>query len=218
MKEIKDGIISKEDYNATDVRILWVLKEGNVSKNDEDYTRDICKEILNNGHLINALKIPTFRKMIYATYGIMNNKTEWKNVPPANDVVAYNCLKKIAYININKMPGKGTANYNVIKNAYENYENLLLDQINNINPNIIIFGGTLHFFNCNKLKEIGWNLFDVKKQYFNESNKGKTTSFFPISKNKLIINAYHPAYVRISNYNYWLEIKTVYEKWNELYE
>jgi len=215
MVEIKDGIVCKEEYDSSVIKMLWVLKEGNVAEKDETKSRDICEEIRTGWHIRNALRIPTFRKMIYATYGIFFPEEEWSNVPFANEDSAYNVLKQIAYININKMPGASKANYNNIKKAYEKYEKELLTQIGEYNPNIIVFGGTLHFFNTKELAKIGWNIIDTKKSYFDESKIGTTTSFFKISKDKLIINAYHPSYPGIKDKQYWLEIKSVAENWKK---
>ncbi len=215
MKKIEDGIICEDEYKDSNLKILWILKEGNVAEADEDIKRDICEEIRNEYHLKNALSIPTFRKMIYATYGILHSDVEWNNVPYANELNAYNVLKKVAYININKMPGKGTAIYSVIKDAYEENEELLISQIKEFNPNIIIFGNTLHFFNNEKLQSIGWNYLNTTKMCYDYNNESKSTAFYLMSNDRLIINAYHPAYPRISNYQYWLEIKTAVHIWIE---
>jgi hypothetical protein len=101
MKEIKDGIIDKVEYDKSSVKILWILKEGNVAEGDINKQRDICEEFRSDSHKKNALAIPTFRKMIYATYGILNPDVKWQDVPFANEE-AYDVVKQIAYININK--------------------------------------------------------------------------------------------------------------------
>ncbi len=71
MEIINDGIIDKVEYDKSLVKILWILKEGNVAETDMNKQRDICEEFRSNSHKKNALSIPTFRKMIYATYGIL---------------------------------------------------------------------------------------------------------------------------------------------------
>jgi hypothetical protein len=217
MKEIKDGIINSAEYQTAATKILWVLKEGNVDAKDENKDRDICKEIRNGDHQKNALSIPTFRKMIYATFGILNSDVEYKNVPYANEDAAYYSLNKVAYLNINKLPGKGKSEYHLIKEAYNKYETLLLNQIKDINPHVMIFGNTLHYFDKEKLKELGWDLSSLEPKYFDNNKIGKTTVYYPISKDKLIIHAYHPAYTKMSNHQYYEEITTGFKYWQQMY-
>ena len=80
MAKINDGIINQTLYEKAKYRILWVLKEGNVSESDieKNEERNLCKEINdideNTGveqHRKHAKEIPTFRKVIYSSYGIL---------------------------------------------------------------------------------------------------------------------------------------------------
>ena len=46
MVEIKDGIVNEEDFHSEgNVKILWILKEANVSPEDIDKVRNICEEL-----------------------------------------------------------------------------------------------------------------------------------------------------------------------------
>lgn len=208
MEKIKDGIIDKVEYDKSHVKILWILKEGNVAEGDENKQRDICEEFRLDLHKANALSIPTFRKMIYATYGILYPNVAWHKVPFANEE-AYEVVKQIAYININKNPAGSTSNYIDIKKAYNDNKVELLDQISKINPNVIVFGNTLYYFDFEDLGKIGWTI--DERKYADE--KTKYTAFYEISSSKLCINAYHPAYTKISNEVYWDEIRKAYSIW-----
>jgi len=89
-------------------KILWILKEANVSQDDKEKEIDICEGFREDWHIKNALSLPTFRKMIYATYGIIKPSVEWQDVPFANKET-YNVIKQIAYININKYPANSSS-------------------------------------------------------------------------------------------------------------
>jgi len=212
MKEIIDGIVCQENYKNSEYKIMWILKEGNVADEHKDYDRNICQEFNNDEHKANALSIATFRKLIYATYGILHPEVKWKDVPFAN-AEAYEVIKHIAYVNINKCPGSSQSKDSLIFKAYTENKEKLLSQIYNCSPDIIIFGGTMKYFDSYDMKNIGWNISDNKK-------KTGTTAFYStketkISPLRLCVDAYHPAYSRISNEEYWKEIKLAIQMWKD---
>ena len=67
-------------------------------------------------------------------------------------------------------------------------------------------------FDKNDLEKIGWNLNSTEGIYVNENTKN--TTVYPISKDKLVIHAYHPAYWVISNDVYCSEIVSAVKLWN----
>lgn len=210
MKEIKDGIIDKVEYDKSAVKILWILKEGNVVEGDINKQRDICEEFRSDSHKMNALSIPTFRKMIYATFGILNPDVEWQDVPLANEE-AYEVVKQIAYININKYPAGSTSKPQDIKKAYDDNKEDLINQIVEINPDVIVFGNTLIYFENEDLDRIGWTISNSVKKYADEATYN--TVFYEVSPDKLCINAYHPAYPKIADKVYWDEIRKAFRIW-----
>ena len=216
MIKIIDGIIDEHKYNASKYKIMWILKEGNVSDEDKvnDVAINLCAGFSSGHHRKNALSVPTFRKMIYATYGIIHPETEWSDVPFANEG-AYEAILQVAYININKYPGGSVSNSDEIKKAYTKNKQVLLDQIKECNPEIIIFGGTWSYFETADLVSIGWDISLCETKYADESHIGTTTTYFTVSPNRLCISAYHPAYPRISDKDYWSEIKTAVKKWEQ---
>lgn len=216
MIEIIDGIIDQQKYSASKYKIMWILKEGNVSEEDKanNVAINLCTGFSSDHHRKNALSVPTFRKMIYATYGILNPETEWSDVPYANEG-AYEAMLQAAYININKYPAGSVSDFNAIKLAYTENKKVLIEQIKECNPNIIIFGGTWNYFESEDLESIDWNVSSCETKYVDEAHKGTTTTYFTVSPTKLCINAYHPAYPRIADKAYWSEIKTAVKKWEQ---
>ena len=210
MKEIIDGKINDIEYDNASCKILWILKEANISAEDKEKEIDVCEGFRNDWHKKNALSVPTFRKMIYATYGILNPTVEWENIPYANQE-AYEVVQQIAYININKLPADSSSDDWKIKKAYNVGKDKLLKQIEDLNPNIIIFGNTLKFFEFEDLSKIGWNILNTEKKYADDSTYN--TAYYTISSNKLCINAYHPSYPKIADKTYWNEIRQTYINW-----
>lgn len=206
MQKIKDGIVNTSIFNSKgNTKILWILKEGNVSPEDYDKERDICEELREGAHMQNALSIPTFKRIIYTSYWLLNPEKEWSDIPFANEEECYNAVNHIAYININKNPAGSVSNDNFLYEEFGKNKQSLLKQIKEINPELIIFGNTLKFFG-NTLSEIGWDISD-KLTYDDNTD-------VYISKSKgLIINAYHPAYFKVSDKAYCEGIKNAYLKY-----
>lgn len=148
--------------------------------------------------------------MIYATYGILNPTIEWKNIPFANQE-AYEVVQKIAYININKFPANSSSKDLEIKKIYEENKDELLNQIEDLKPNIIIFGNTLKYFEYDDLAKINWSILETEKKYADDSTNN--TTYYIISDDKLCINAYHPSYPKIADKTYWEEIRKTFNHW-----
>ena len=208
IKPIIDGIVDKETfYSEGNLKILWVLKEGNVAPEDHGKPRDICEELHNKEHLKNALSIPTFKKIIYSTYWLLNPEKEWSDIPYANEEECYSAVDHIGYININKYPAGAVSNDSFLYQEFNKNKETLLAQIDEINPELIIFGNTLKFFG-DSLKEIGWDTND--KIIFDDN-----VDVYLTKKKGIIINAYHPAYFKIADKRYCESIKDAYLKYKE---
>jgi hypothetical protein len=178
---IFDGIVSEGDYLNSDIKILWILKEPNSS--GEDGSWDMRLHIKNNLKTeAGILKgwSATFKKIIHVTNGILNNLS-WNDElsHPSYKPEVIDELKKIAYINIKKTGGGAVAISNEIQEYYNYSKNLLFNQIRELKPNIIIFGGTYKFFHA-----------DLELENFDDF--GSCTALF--QNNTLYINAYHPMY------------------------
>lgn len=93
-----------------------------------------------------AWKNRTWQPIIYASYGI-TNRCLWKDMDWIRDDTSMaDVLKKIAYINVSKMPGYTKSDGKKIRSAYSNWRDILLEQIKMYEPQIIIFGYTFELF------------------------------------------------------------------------
>jgi hypothetical protein len=211
---IVDGIINFEKYAEATTKILWVLKEANSSDSDWTYQDFLSVNDIESrmGKTKDTLKGPLmFKKVFYATYGLIMNE-EYSVLPDVTEKAVYQIGEEIAYINIKKVGGGPDSDPKEIEQAYKNNEDLLLKQIKEYSPNIIIFGNTLNYFDRDKLKEIGWD-FSENKHIVDETTNN--THFYPISNEKLCIYPYHPS-ARINREVYCTEIIKAGMQWREL--
>jgi len=209
---IVDGIVNIEKYTNSSLKILWILKEPNSSDSKwsyQDYLSitEIERKI---GSQQNTLTYRPFQKILYTSYGIISNM-KYALIPTITEKDVYSIGEQIAYINIKKTGGSSSSKYREIQNAFEENKEILLRQISEYDPNIIIFGNTLNYIGKNDLTRIGWNLNDDDSFYADD--KTKSTRFYNVSHDKLCIHAYHPSYWKIKNSIYCSEIIEGVEKW-----
>jgi hypothetical protein len=137
---IYDGIINSELYLQSKPRVLWILKEpydnGETYGDPEDGGWSITEEINKNPDKWSRERV--FRPICYINYGIWTCDDDWNYMPELNDSEEIrNGIRKIAYINVSKLPGlKGTPGDRIVK-AYQKHRGVILDQIKTYEPNII---------------------------------------------------------------------------------
>lgn len=104
------------------------------------------------------------------------------------------------------MPGGSTSSNTVIQNAYDENRELILKQIQTYNPDVIIFGGTLNYFDnaldFNDLKEENKQVSDFNNHYY-------------YGDDRLYIHAYHPACrgAGFTDCGYIMDIVNIYRGW-----
>jgi hypothetical protein len=183
---ILDGIIDINKYFNCKFKILWILKE---PYDEFDENGEPCGGGWRTADAINPKTTikdftggrPTFEPMIYTIWGILNEFNLWENMDSVeDDPTMIDALKSIAYINVKKLPGHTTSPESIIENAYSSSKEILLKQITDYNPDIIIGGSTLHHF---------FNDLGFKRE---EMVKHESLNYI-IKENKIYIDAYHPA-------------------------
>lgn len=183
---ILDGIIDPERFIAAKYKIIWILKEPYDDFDEEGKPFgggwDI-KAVIKSKNFIHEYTggKPTFKPMVYASWGILNDFCLWDDMDNVEkDPSMLNALKSVAYINVKKLPGHKSTHYSVCNEAYSSYKDLLLRQIELINADIVIGGSTLHhFFNDFELSTV-------------ERHRQGSVNYY-LKDNKIYIQAYHPA-------------------------
>jgi len=205
---VYDGIVDIEEYYSSPLKLLWILKDPN-SPDDSDWDmRDALSDLKNkNGRGLKYGWANTFTPIVYTTYGIFN-KVSWEDMGNFyEDQSMIDILKKVAYINVKKVPGVGESDWNEMKSYYKENKRALHEQIELINPEIIIFGNTLKFFDSDFL-----NL-------FGELNKNKENNSLHIYENKehLLLYAYHPNNRKLTQNEYCNLIINAVSEWKLKY-
>lgn len=198
-----DGIINLGIYNATQPKILWVLKEGNWGDDyfdtEEDHN-DKTDEVINNiikkyyedDYYSDVTVYPkwraSFENIFYISHGIIEGVSKYddmSNIDNKAHIDGKYYLNNIAFINIKKNPGGSRANSSRIAESYNRHKDFILKQINTINPDIII--------NCSGVESLTLDLAEgaIKNHERN----------FVATTNRLIINAYHPMHPMFKNEN-----------------
>jgi hypothetical protein len=143
---ITDGIVNMDQYFNSPIKIMWILKEpydlGN-SLGGGWCMREGLNGKRANGE--NKDSHTTWHPITYVTYGILNNYCRYEKMPKINADVSMNSyLRKIAFINVNKLPANTTTNSRLLSSTYQMNKEILIEQINTYKPNIVIGGSTLH--------------------------------------------------------------------------
>ncbi len=206
---ILDGIVDVEKYLKSDFKILWILKEphdkGEHGKFD---MRHLIQDAKYKTGLNPNMKA-TFTNIIYSTFAILNNFISWKKIEDFrenNELI--DVLQNIALINIRKLPGDASSDDKEIENTYNAHKLLLLKQIEIINPDIIIGGGTIkHLYTDLKLSKA-----DKKTLTKFENVNNYPKAYFTADK-KIIIETCHPA-ARVSQEVYCSNIINGVKYWH----
>ena len=183
---IIDGIMDIDEYFSREVKLLWLLKETHDDKGDY-FLGDSFKKIEFSN---NIEKHRMFRNMVYISFSLLNGLIPYKDLPFIKECDEMRTvMNKIAYINIKKTAGKSISNDRELKMAYEEWKEILLLQIQTCRPNIVIFGGTLKYYQ----KDLNLNINDfIRNEYCQYCKKD----------NIIYISALHPSYPYLNEEEY----------------
>jgi len=180
---IYDGPVDFEKYvNGEKYRICWVLKEPYDIEGSGDW--NLGDFIGDEKRWREVAKHPTWKRVIYVTYGIINDFKYFEMDYITDDPEMVKSLNHIAIINVNKMPGATTSNDADIAQKYEHFKPLLLRQLKIYDPQIIIFGSTFQHFQ---------NDLGIKDEELTNYYKDKKKPRYLIKNGKLYVDEYHPA-------------------------
>lgn len=177
-----DGIVDKEEYGKCSPKILVILRagynEGDKNKMEKDFD---LRDFLYNGAQGKEKK------------GTWRNFPEWlyslcpETFHEEDDLAT--TLRKIAVINIKKVPDRiKTSSDKEVRDAAKKYGECLTQQIEEINPDIIIIAAK----NKGLDEKVLQNIFEER----DEQQKRATLNYFYCyieKKRVLVLNTYHPS-------------------------
>jgi hypothetical protein len=142
-KFVRDGVVDYDIFAQQPIKILWILKETN---DKEGYCRDL-REFLNVPDSYRRWKqtwLPVLQvstALLSGTENIDSSNFESVKSRLRMNVREFYLFKRIAAININKLPGDRKITSKELENRYRQFRDLILSQIKLINPDVIICCG-----------------------------------------------------------------------------
>lgn len=203
---VYDGIANTKRYLKSKYKILWILKEANDPDGEESWDlRNLMNDAIEDGGLATNM-VSTFKDIIYTSYGLLNGFKQWDDIEyiDDNNSVA-DVLKDIAFINISKFPGGSTSNEKDLEENYQIFKNIVLKQIKEFSPQIIICGNTCKFI------EEDLDLSDM--EFVKED-----AIWYYLSSKRIVIDAWHPAQRQLTDQKYCDSIIDAVRNWTEKYE
>ncbi len=130
----EDGIVDVDLYNKQRLRILWVLREPNGGDFPfMDFLRDVT--VYPKWEKSYGLVAKVSRIILDELF---DNEAEWNYSDPK-------VIRRIALINVKKTEGAGTVNWKEMTKFFNENKDMLNQQIAEINPGLIICGGTEYY-------------------------------------------------------------------------
>lgn len=184
-----DGAIDNQKFLKNRYKIAWFLKE--AYNDDEDGDSRYYRELFNVEDLYDKffrdVAKPTWHPIIYISYSILNGFKTWQELDYIRDNQEMcKVIKNIAIINANKHyseTGTWTDDKNLL-NGFKKFENILKNQIDLLEPNVLIFGNTFYLFK---------DFFEINDTHkiAKLSEDGLLHTYF--KDGKIFLDAYHPA-------------------------
>lgn len=196
---IEDGIVNLVEYYNSPIRIMWVLKEPHGGGG------------WSMPHQLNTIRAlgkdrgawQTWYPLTYTTYGLLNGYMPSADMPNINrDPAVWLSLRKIAFVNFKKLPGRTQTNMTELgRQVTAEERKLVARQIETYRPHIVIFGKT---FNLLKADLALSGEHELAHGHFQKDGK-------------LFINTYHPAQNETSDQAYIDQIISVGKRWQDVY-
>lgn len=212
-----DGVINEKSYNESKVKILYVLKES--WGNDKDYSiieglnETICA---NHGVFGTETRSQTmFYRLAEWSYAIENNIFNYDTVcEKLNEKESKQSpLCKVGYINVSKEISEDEkSNWKKLKAIFDKNKSLLKEQIELIEPDLIICCGV-----SGKYGIADWiaKLFNDNAIQWEDGGFNGVTIIDVNNKKTGVISSSHPAYPK-SKKDLFSDIKSGWEKFKDL--
>jgi hypothetical protein len=207
LKPMADGIINVEKYLSTKYKILWILRESYCNwETNSDGSRTmggwrLCNEFYNKCEKKTFYNSRTTRRELKVTHSILSDISDEVEAFKSTVVIQ---IKKIPN-GMTKSGGGKASNSEALQKAYNNHRDILLEQIATYNPDVVICGNTLQFFEK-----------DLNYKEGTATPLGLGNQKYFCLKNRVYINAYHPS-CRIADNKYVSAIYNAFIDWRDNY-
>ncbi len=168
---VKDGVVDEAEYLASQVKVLYLLKEVNGGE-----SWDLCDFLRGGG------RAQTWNNITRWTIGIhqLNKEIPWKDLEEISEEKCKDILKKICVVNVKKRSGGATANNDQLHEAARADRERLQRQLAIYEPDIIICGGTESVY------------FEDIYEYSPEWKRTSRGIWYVVEDKKIVISYLHP--------------------------
>ena len=185
LEPLPDGVSNIEGYCQSSPRIMWILKQP-YDDIKEGKPSGGGWEVYGAFKNSDASTNMTWQPIVYSLVGIREHK-QYNDMPYIrDDKLMLEVLKDIAYINVNKMPGYKTTPDAELTEAYEQWKDIIEEQIGLYDPQVICFANTMWLF-----KE-DWGI-DEHTEHESIPLGNDKNMFVYHKDSRLCLDTYHPA-------------------------
>lgn len=197
---IFDGIGNPEEYLQSVIKLAVLLKE---SYDDEDSEGNPCGggwSLPYDCFMSEEQKwtVRTWQRIIYLVFALRNNLKYNEMDYIRDDLSMGNVLRSIAWINLNKMPGKSSSDNSYIEKFKTYWKDIVKKQLECYSPDVIICGGV--FDACKNELFLEAELLEVIPINDNENANLKDIAIYKSSKT-LIFDVSHPGRIGVKKVN-----------------
>lgn len=187
---VLDGVTDYNCFAKSKRKILWIMKEANQSGGQ--HTDDLRVFHKNVVRYKNWRR--TYKPIIKTSYGILND-INYLEIPNEDQIL--DVLSQVAFINVKKTGGTSKSGKKVINDHYVQNKDIIVEQINCIQPDIII--------NCSRV----WQLFtEISTSELINVERFNVARY----NNAIIVNAFHPNQRKINQIEYFNTIMKCIDK------
>lgn len=146
---IADGYVSQYDYEASAIKVLFILREANIAGHRENDIPDQRTHKKFYGTFLENIKNDNppkqKQKMARMAYYLQHPELSEEERKKPDDELLKNALKSCGYMNINKRGGGATVNWEKFYNYFNKYRSFIIRQKEIMSPNHIVFIGPNSF-------------------------------------------------------------------------
>ena len=131
-----DGAIDRDSYEASGLRVLWLLKEAVGDYVAEEYNKELIVKNAKDGTICRTLEM-----VAYVSFALINGLHKWEDIPDLyGDTGSWTALLQVGIVNARKQMGGTTSSMSQVYASFWENEALILEQITAYRPDVVIMG------------------------------------------------------------------------------